>query len=255
MSAPRVTDMKVIPVAGQDSMLLNLSGAHGPFFTRNLVILTDSAGNTGVGEVPGGEKIRQTLEDTREIVVGAGIGDWNRILLQVGKQFGDRDSGGRGLQTFDLRTTVHVQTALECALLDLLGQHLDVPMAALLGEGQQRDQVEMLVYLFYVGDRSKTSLPYRHSQKGDDWIRLRDEEALTPEAVTRLAEAAYERYGFNDFKLKGGVLAGKEEIKAIEALAERFPKARITLDPNGAWSLAEAVAVCKGRGDITASAE
>jgi glucarate dehydratase len=38
-------------------MLLNLSGAHGPFFTRKLVILGDSAGRTGVGEVPGGEKI------------------------------------------------------------------------------------------------------------------------------------------------------------------------------------------------------
>ena len=62
--APRVTEMKVIPVAGQDSMLLNLSGAHAPFFTRNLVILNDNAGNTGVGEVPGGEKIRQTLEDS-----------------------------------------------------------------------------------------------------------------------------------------------------------------------------------------------
>ena len=253
--APRVTDMKVIPVAGQDSMLLNLSGAHGPFFTRNLVILTDSAGNRGVGEVPGGEKIRQTLEDTRELVVGAGIGDWNRVLLQVDKLFGDRDAGGRGLQTFDLRITVHVQAALECALLDLLGQHPDVPVAALLGEGQQRDQVEMLGYLFYVGDRKKTSLPYRHDQKGDDWIRLRDEEALTPEAVTRLAEAAYERYGFNDFKLKGGVLRGAEEIKAIEALAKRFPKARITLDPNGAWSLKEAIEVCKGRGDILAYAE
>jgi glucarate dehydratase len=253
--APRVTEMKVVPVAGQDSMLLNLSGAHGPFFTRNLVILTDNAGNTGVGEVPGGEKIRQTLEDTRELVVGAGIGDWNRILIAVGKQFGDRDAGGRGLQTFDLRTTVHVQTALECALLDLLGQHLGVPIAALLGEGQQRDQVEMLGYLFYVGDRRKTSLPYRHDQKGDDWIRLRDEEALTPEAVTRLAEAAYARYGFNDFKLKGGVLKGSEEIKAIEALAKRFPTARITLDPNGAWSLKEAIEVCKGRGDILAYAE
>lgn len=61
--APRVTEMQVIPVAGQDSMLLNLSGAHGPFFTRNIVILQDSAGHTGLGEVPGGEKIRQTLEE------------------------------------------------------------------------------------------------------------------------------------------------------------------------------------------------
>jgi glucarate dehydratase len=253
--APRVTEMKVIPVAGQDSMLLNLSGAHAPYFTRNLVILTDSAGNTGVGEVPGGEKIRQTLEDARDLVIGVGLGTWNAVLREVGKRFADRDAGGRGLQTFDLRTTVHVQAALECALLDLLGQHLGVPVAALLGEGQQRDRVEMLGYLFFVGDRKKTSLPYRHDQKGDDWIKLRDEEALTPDTVVQLAEAAYARYGFNDFKLKGGVLDGREEMKAIEGLAKRFPKARITLDPNGAWSLKEAIGLCKGRGDILAYAE
>jgi glucarate dehydratase len=253
--APRVTEMTVVPVAGQDSMLLNLSGAHGPFFTRNLVILKDSAGHTGVGEVPGGEKIRKTLEETRELVTGAGIGNWNRVLLQVGKQFADRDAGGRGQQTFDLRTTVHVQAALECALLDLLGQHLDVPLCALLGEGQQRSQVEMLGYLFYIGDRTKTSLPYRHGDKSNRWFELRDAEALTPAAIVATAEAAYERYGFNDFKLKGGVLAGSEEIKAIEALAKRFPNARITLDPNGAWSLKEAITVCKGKNDILAYAE
>ena len=253
--APRVTDMKVIPVAGQDSMLLNLSGAHGPFFTRNLVILTDSAGNTGVGEVPGGEKIRQTLEDTRELVVGKKLGAWNEVLLDVGRLFGDRDAGGRGLQTFDLRTTVHVQTALECAMLDLLGQHLDVPLAALLGEGQQRGAVEMLGYLFFIGDRRKTTLPYRHDQKGDDWIRLRDEEALTPQTVARLAEAAHERYGFKDFKLKGGVLSGEREMEAAAAIKQAFPKARVTLDPNGAWSLQEAIALCKGKDDILAYAE
>jgi glucarate dehydratase len=253
--APRVTEMKVIPVAGQDSMLLNLSGAHAPYFTRNLVILRDSAGNTGVGEVPGGEKIRQTLEDSRDLVIAQGLGSWNNILSEVGQRFADRDAGGRGLQTFDLRTTVHVQAALECALLDLLGQHLDVPVAALLGEGQQRDRVEMLGYLFFIGDRKKTTLPYRGGQKGGAWIQLRDEEAITPEAIVRSAEAAYERYGFNDFKLKGGVLEGREEIKAIEALAKRFPKARITLDPNGAWSLKEAISLCKGRGDILAYAE
>ena len=47
-STPVITELRVIPVAGRDSMLLNLSGAHGPFFTRNLLILTDSAGRTGV---------------------------------------------------------------------------------------------------------------------------------------------------------------------------------------------------------------
>ena len=115
--APRVTEMQVIPVAGQDSMLLNLSGAHAPYFTRNLVILTDSAGNTWVGEVPGGEKIRQTLEGARDLVVGAGLGTWNNILSEVGRRFADRDSGGRGLQTFDLRITVHCQAALGWAVM------------------------------------------------------------------------------------------------------------------------------------------
>ena len=48
---------------------------------------------------------------------------------------------------------------------------------------------------------------------------------MTTEAVVRLAEAAQARYGFNDFKLKGGVLPGDAEIEAVTALAERFPKA------------------------------
>ena len=255
-NTPVVTDLQVIPVAGHDSMLLNLSGAHGPYFTRNIVIMKDSAGHTGVGEVPGGERIRQTLEDARELVVGQSIGKYNNILNAVRRQFADRDSGGRGLQTFDLRIAIHAVTALEAALLDLLGQYLDVPVAALLGEGQQRDAVEMLGYLFYVGDRKKTDLPYLEApDEKDDWLRLRHEEALTPDAIVRLAEAAHARYGFNDFKLKGGVLAGAEEIEAIKALAKRFPKARITLDPNGAWSLAEAVGLCKDMHGILAYAE
>ncbi|MBB4264674.1 enolase C-terminal domain-like protein [Roseospira visakhapatnamensis] len=254
--SPTVTGMRVVPVAGQDSMLLNLSGAHGPYFTRNILLLSDSAGRLGVGEVPGGEAIRQTLEDATPLVVGRTIGDYKSVLNQIRARFADRDAGGRGLQTFDLRTTIHAVTAVETALLDLFGQFLDLPLAALLGDGQQRDAVKMLGYLFYIGDRRKTDLPYRDgSASRDPWERLRDEEALTPEAIARLAEAAHERYGFTEFKLKGGVLAGEEEMLAIEAIARRFPKARVNIDPNGAWSLAEAIRLCRGRGDILAYAE
>jgi len=82
---------------------------------------------------------------------------------------------------------------------------LVVPVAALLGTGQQRKQVEMLGYLFYIADRRKTDLPYSDlSDHKDEWIRLRSEEALNTEAIVRLAEAAHQRYGFKDFKLKGG---------------------------------------------------
>jgi len=258
-STPLVTELRVIPVAGRDGMLLNLSGAHAPFFTRNLLILRDSAGHTGVGEVPGGEKIRQTLEDARALVVGQPIGAHQRVLQQVHQKFADRDAGGRGLQTFDLRTTIHAVTAVESALLDLLGQYLDVPVAALLGEGQQRDAVEMLGYLFFVGDRKKTDLPYVDSasepETADGWFRLRHEEAMTPEAVVRLAEAAREKYGFNDFKLKGGVMRGDEEVDAVIALHERFPQARVTLDPNGGWLLKDAIRLGQRMRGVVAYAE
>ncbi|MBT9477667.1 glucarate dehydratase [Polaromonas sp.] len=255
-STPLIASLQVIPVAGRDSMLLNLSGAHGPFFTRNLLILTDNAGRTGVGEVPGGEKIRQTLEDARALVVGQPIGDHQRVLQQMHQQFADRDSGGRGQQTFDLRTTIHAVTAVESALLDLLGQHLGVPVAALLGEGQQRDAVKMLGYLFFVGDRTRTGLAYHSEPDADNaWSRVRHETALTPEAVVRQAEAAHERYGFNDFKLKGGVLRGEEEIEAVTALHKRFPNARVTLDPNGGWLLKDAIRLMQDMKGVVAYAE
>ncbi|MFF7523221.1 enolase C-terminal domain-like protein [Streptomyces pseudovenezuelae] len=246
MSQPVVTKFSVHPVAGHDSMLLNLSGAHAPYFTRNVVVLEDSEGRTGLGEVPGGDGITRTLRDAESLVVGARVGDYKRVLRAIHDTFADRDSGGRGAQTFDLRTTVHAVTAVESALLDLLGQHLDAPVAALLGDGQQRDAVRMLGYLFYVGDPDRTDLDYVREPGADvEWYRLRREEALTPEAIVRQAEATYDRYGFHDFKLKGGVLPGSEEVKAVHALKERFPEARITLDPNGAWSLREAVELCR----------
>ena len=253
---PVITALQAIPVAGHDSMLMNLSGAHGAFFTRNLLVLTDSAGRTGIGEVPGGEKIRTTLQDAAEIVIGQSIGNVQAVLSTMRTRFADRDVGGRGLQTFDLRTTIHAVTAVESALLDLLGQHLNVPVAALLGEGQQRSAVEMLGYLFFIGDRSKTDLPYRDESGADNaWFRLRNEQAMTPESVVRLAEAAHERYGFNDFKLKGGVLRGEEEIEAMTALHERFPQARVTLDPNGGWLLKDAVRLMRDMRGVVAYAE
>ena len=254
--APIVTRMHVIPVAGQDSMLLNLSGAHAPFFTRNLVLLTDSAGNTGVGEVPGGEKIRRVLEESRVLVEGSSIPSYRTVLSAVQERFAGEDASGRGVQTFDQRTTIHAMTAIESAMLDLSGQFLGLPVCDLLGEGRQRSSVDVLGYLFFIGDCRRCDLPYRtEAHEKDDWLRLRNEEAVTSEAVIRLAEAAETRYGFRDFKLKGGVFEGAQEMETVVALAERFPEARITLDPNGAWPLEEAIRLCSGMQNVLAYAE
>jgi glucarate dehydratase-related protein len=255
-SSPVITDMQVIPVAGHDSMLMNIGGAHGAYFTRNIVILTDSAGNTGVGEAPGGEVIYHTLTEAIAQVKGQEVARMNRLVHQIhmGNQSSDFDSFGKGAWTFELR--VNAVAALEAALLDLMGKFLGVPVCELLGPGKQRDEVTVLGYLFYIGDRQKTDLPYQTGERvNHDWYHLRHQEAMNSEAVVGLAEAAQDRYGFRDFKLKGGVLPGEQEIEAVKALAKRFPDARITVDPNGAWLLDEAIGLCKNLHGILSYAE
>ncbi|WP_437612489.1 enolase C-terminal domain-like protein [Erwinia sp. V71] len=255
-STPVITDMKVIPVAGYDSMLMNIGGAHGAYFTRNIVVLTDSAGHTGVGEAPGGEVIYQTLVDAIDQVKGHEVARMNRLVQQVhvGNQSADFDTFGNGAWTFELR--VNAVAALEAALLDLLGQCLNVPVAELLGPGKQRDEVTVLGYLFYIGDREKTDLPYLKGENAShDWYHLRHQKAMDSAAVVRLAEASQDKYGFKDFKLKGGVLPGEQEIEAVKALKKRFPDARITVDPNGAWLLDEAIRLCKDMQGILTYAE
>ncbi|RBP64975.1 glucarate dehydratase [Brevibacterium sanguinis] len=252
---PVIASVEVVPVAGHDSMLMNLSGAHGPYFTRNIVIITDSDGRTGLGEVPGGEPIRSTIEDAARLLIGRPVARLRSLLREVESAFRDRDSGGRGDQTFDQRVAIHAVTAIESCLLDLHGQFLGVPVAELLGAGQQRESVPMLGYLFYVGDPDATGLGYLREPEASGWDRLRREKAMDPASVVALAEAAHEKYGFRDFKLKGGVLDGDTEVDTVIALKERFPAARITLDPNGGWLLDEAIRLGRRMEGVVAYAE
>lgn len=246
--SPIITKMEVWPVAGKDCMELNLSGAHAPYFTRNVVVLYADNGEMGVGEVPGGKKITKALEECIPLVEGTKVAEYKSTLLKVKKHLDSKgEEDVRGNQTFDLRTGVHVITAIEAPCLDLLGKHLGVPVCELLGEGQQRDRVRMLGYLFFVGDRKKTDLPYDAEPDSQcEWYRIRHEEALTAEKIVAFAKATHEKYGFQDFKLKGGVLPGNEEMDVIRALKKAFPEARIDLDPNGGWLLEQAVEYVKG---------
>ena len=243
-----ISKMEVYPVAGRDCMELNLSGAHAPFFTRNIVILHADDGTMGVGEVPGGKKITEALLSCIPLVEGTRVAEYKKTLHNVKRHLdasGEEDV--RGNQTFDLRTGVHVLTAIEAPCLDILGKYLEVPVCQLLGDGPQRDKVRMLGYLFFVGDRKKTDLPYSSELDSDcEWYRIRHEEALSAEKIVAFARAVKDKYGFEDFKLKGGVLPGNEEMDVIRALKKEFPEARIDLDPNGGWLLEEAVEYVKG---------
>jgi glucarate dehydratase len=262
-TTPTVTDMQVIPVAGRDSMLLNLCGAHAPYFTRILVLLKDSAGNTGMGEVPGSNGILLALEKLVPLVVGTEIARYNRTLNGLrdaiaGTSHRVTSSAEEAVmkQPHEINLRLeNVVTAVEAALLDLFGQHVGLPVCELLGGGQQRTHVPMLAYLFYIGERRRTDLQYDGDAAKDGWYRVRDEEALTPEAIADLASAAVDKYGFRDFKLKGGVMRPEDEIAAVAAIKKRFPDAGATLDPNGAWSLQEAITACRGQGHVLAYAE
>ena len=268
-ASPVVTSMRVIPVAGRDSMLLNLCGAHAPYFTRNLVLLEDSAGHTGIGEVPGGAGILRALENAVPLVLGSELGRFNRTLNRVREGIAGTGAAGMRHQVSDAAEAAvllqpheinlrldNVVTAVEAALLDLLGQHLGVPVCELLGAGQQRDSVPMLAYLFYIGERARTDLDYLSgSGPKDGWYHLRHEQAMSAASIVTLAEAAVARYGFRDFKLKGGVMDGADEMEAVAGIKRRFPDSRVTLDPNGAWGLDEAIALCRGQGHVLAYAE
>ena len=197
MTTPVITKMEVYPVAGKDCMELNLSGAHAPYFTRNVVVLYADNGEMGVGEVPGGQKITKALEECIPLVEGTKIGEYKSTLLKVKRYLDSKgEEDVRGNQTFDLRTGVHVITAIEAPCLDLLGKHLGIPVCELLGEGQQRDKVRMLGYLFFVGDRSKTDLAYDAEPDADcEWYRIRHEEALTADKIVAFAKATKENTG------------------------------------------------------------
>ena len=149
---PIIKKMQVIPVAGYDSMLMTLSGCHAPAFTRNLVILEDSAGHQGIGEIHGGDYTCECLNAVKPLVEGQPIAKYRQILQKIHKLANPAaEDDGEGIQTLDiskLKFVVKSEWALECAMLDLMGQFLGVPMCDLLGEGQQRKEVEMLGYLF-----------------------------------------------------------------------------------------------------------
>ncbi len=199
-----------------------------------------------------GDYTCEALRSCTPLVVGQQIGKYRGILNSIHRA-GTRAEGddGEGIQTLDiskLKFVVKAEWAIECALLDLLGQHLGLPMCELLGEGKQRNQVETLGYLFYVSEKEKARLKLGYLNEScseDSWFRLRRMEMLTPERIVEQAEVLHEKYGFNNFKLKGGVLPGFKEMEAVRALKKAFPNGRINIDPNGAWSLKEAIDLCK----------
>lgn len=260
IEVPVIIEMQVIPVAGYDSMLMTLSGAHSAIFTRNIVILTDSTGNKGVGEIHGGDSITEALNACKPLVIGQSLSCYKKLINTIKKAGSSSENvNSEGIQSLDLKKLANVvqsETAIESAMLDLLGKFLGVPVCELLGDGKQRDEIEILGYLFYISDARKTDLGYLfEDDSSDEWFKVRRETTLTKEALVKQAIVARNKYGFKNFKLKGGVLDGKYEIETIRALKEALPEAGINIDPNGAWTLKESISLCKDLNDVMSYVE
>ncbi|KHS96985.1 enolase C-terminal domain-like protein [Pectobacterium brasiliense] len=246
--SPIIKKMEVIPVAGYDSMLLNIGGAHNCYFTRILVTLTDSAGHTGVGECPCHSSTLAVLNDFIPQVEGTSLLKLNTTLSTLFKSdkrnlsSGQSDNTAIHIPQMNPEKFYNAVAATEAALLDLTGQFLNLQVAELLASGKQRESIPILGYLFYIADRTKTDMNYLPGETGKhDWFYLRHQAAMDSDGVIRLAEAASDLYGFNDFKLKGGVHHGEKEVETVKALLRHFPGSRVTVDPNASWSLDESI--------------
>ena len=146
---------------------------HRPLLRVGLAVLDDDeALRHGAGDVV--RLLQVDKASAARELGGRRVGEMNDVLGEISRQFAGLDAKGRGTQTFDERVMIHALTAVESSLLDLMGQSLGVPVAKLLGEGQQRSSVETLGYLFFVGDATKTSGGYvQPTGPADSWERIR----------------------------------------------------------------------------------
>ncbi|MBX2817355.1 MAG: glucarate dehydratase [Saprospiraceae bacterium] len=232
----QISNIICTPVAIGDPPLLNAAGLHAPYALRIIVEVETRSGISGISEIPGSEKILQTLWEVTPSLIGQQPSDLTR-LHQI---LSDITVGGhdeRGDNPWDQRTQVHVFSAIEVACLDIMGKIMDCPVYELLG-GKVRDAVPFAAYLFYKYEGAGGSLGFDMYEGAQGWSRSRQKPALTPHEIVDQALAMVESFGFQSIKLKGGVFEPGKEVDAIMALRETFgPSMPLRYDPNALWSM------------------
>ena len=217
----RIRELIVTPIAFRDPPLLNSNGVHEPLALRVILQLVLEDGTVGLGESPGGMDRLERLQAAAKVVAGMDVFDTTAVTAAIDAALLPTVPGSheRGWTT----------SAVEVACLDAQGKLLDRPVSDLLG-GKVRDSVPFAAYLFYKW-AEHPALDGR-AAVSDDWG-----EALNPAGIVEQARLMRQRYGFESFKLKGGVFPPDDEIAAIRALAEAFPGQPLRLDPNTAWTV------------------
>lgn len=233
----RIADLIVTPVALGDPPLLNAAGLHAPYCLRTVVEVITECGRVGLAEVPGSAATNARLSAAREVAVGRDPLNWHALRAALRARFGTETAAARGDKPWDQRALVQVESALDVACLDLVGQAQGVPVATLLG-GIVRDRVPYSAYLFYKYEGAGGLLGFGTDPAASGWAAARQAAALDPAGIVAQARAMVAEFGFASIKLKGGVFPPDQEVAAMRALREAFgPDVPLRLDPNALWTV------------------
>ncbi len=245
----KITDMHVTPIAIIDPPLLNAAGLHAPYALRTIVEIVTDDNLYGLGEVPGSVASTRALEAAREVVIGKDPFQLNAVQEGLFARFGTDGAGERGESPWDKRRIVHVNSAIEVALFDIMGKATGRPVCDLLGgrvPGARGKRAEFSAYLFYKYEGAGGKLEFGTDPNATGWAAARQKAALDPEGVVAQAQAMCHAFGFKSIKLKGGVMPPDEEADAILAMSEAFgPGTPLRLDPNAIWQVDTAIRVGK----------
>jgi glucarate dehydratase len=220
----RIRDVRATTVTVPlEAPLRHSNGAHWGRFVRTLVEVETESGLVGLGELGGGgESAEAAVRMVGRMLIGHDPFRLEELRAKICNPTAS---------LYNNRTQIHA--AVEFACLDLIGQHLGVPVCDLIG-GRVRDRVQLASYLFfrYPGAGGKIG------------------EVRTPEQLVRHALKLKSRHGFTAHKLKGGVFPYEYELECYEALVDAMPDDTFRYDPNAAYSVFDAVKIARRIRDL-----
>jgi glucarate dehydratase len=220
ISAVKITDIKATTVTVPlEAPLRHANGCHWGRFVRTIVEVETDAGITGLGEMGGGgESAEAAICALKYYLRGHDPARIEEMRFRISNPTAS---------LYNNRT--QMLAALEFACLDILGQKWGVPVYDILG-GKLQDSVPFASYLFF---------RYPNSKTGQGEVR-------TPEQLIAHAAANKKRFGFTSHKMKGGVFPPEYEMECYKALAKSLGGDRFRFDPNGVFSVEQAVRFARG---------
>jgi glucarate dehydratase len=192
-------------------------GVHPGWFTMTVVRIETTSGFVGWGETGGGGfSVRELLKSLGSRMIGEDLFNLQKIQWKYASPI---------TATYYNQLIPQMWFPIETALLDAQGQALGLPLHSLIG-GKVQDSIRVSAYFFprYVGENGGGG-------------------ETQPEETLKLLTAWKRKYGFNVFKLKGGVFPPRHDVDTLKLLNNELPDAKFRIDPNGVWSLPEAIQV------------